>query len=230
MFGNNPVRKQEIADTLWVQEIFPTIQGEGPLAGLPAVFLRLAGCNLRCYWCDTDFETSDLRLTHAQTVQQVLEAAQRVRCNVVVVTGGEPFRQNVSPVILELADRGFHVQVETAGTLDLDDFPWGDPRVSVVVSPKTPKVNDAMYRAHAWKYIVAAGETAELDGLPVRSTQRQGEFANIARPLNVAPVYVQPRDEHHEELTRLNYTEAARICMKYGYRLSMQLHKLIGVP
>jgi len=59
MFGTNPLSKPIESDGLYleVQDIFSTIQGEGPFAGKPAVFLRLAGCNLRCFFCDTDFES-----------------------------------------------------------------------------------------------------------------------------------------------------------------------------
>ena len=59
MFGKNPIRPPEKGDgsILFVQEIFPTLQGEGPLAGVPAVFLRLGGCNLACSFCDTEFES-----------------------------------------------------------------------------------------------------------------------------------------------------------------------------
>ena len=63
MFGTNPSRKQVLDDgqELWVQEVFYTLQGEGPFSGQPALFIRLAGCNLRCFWCDTEFESSTWR-------------------------------------------------------------------------------------------------------------------------------------------------------------------------
>ena len=59
MFGNNPIRKPESGDGshLQVQEIFPTVQGEGPNTGVPSVFVRLGGCNLACDFCDTEFES-----------------------------------------------------------------------------------------------------------------------------------------------------------------------------
>lgn len=65
MFGNNPIRKQVLRDdgALYISGIFATIQGEGPLTGTPAIFIRLSGCNLQCGFCDTDFEdTSKLNL------------------------------------------------------------------------------------------------------------------------------------------------------------------------
>ena len=61
MFGGNVARKQVLDDgqQLWVQEVFYTLQGEGPWTGHPSIFVRLAGCNLKCFWCDTDFESSN---------------------------------------------------------------------------------------------------------------------------------------------------------------------------
>src|SRR4051812_4694104 len=99
MRGNNPIRKpvQDEGRELGVKSIFPTLQGEGPYTGHPAVFVRLGGCNLACSFCDTDFEGfSTLGVTgivEQVTKLAVNEAGERVR-HLVVITGGEPLRQN----------------------------------------------------------------------------------------------------------------------------------------
>jgi 7-carboxy-7-deazaguanine synthase len=140
MHGRNPVRKQEPGDglTLWVQDVFYTLQGEGPFTGHPSVFIRMAGCNLRCFWCDTEFESS----TWHPTLDELLERVESVRpstCDLIVLTGGEPLRQNIVPLIDRLLARGLRVQIETNGTLWLD-LP-ADPRLTVVCSPKTPRLD-----------------------------------------------------------------------------------------
>ena len=75
-----------------IVDIWKTIQGEGPLAGCPSVFIRLAGCNLRCPWCDTDY-TSNRKLWRASEVVELVRAIRP--SGLVVLTGGEPFRQDI---------------------------------------------------------------------------------------------------------------------------------------
>src|SRR4051812_2880501 len=106
MFGRNPVRKQEQGDggTLWVQAVFYTLQGEGPFSGHPSVFVRLGGCNLRCVWCDTDFESSSWRPRLDELLARI-EAVRPESCDLVVITGGEPFRQNIVPLVRHLLER-----------------------------------------------------------------------------------------------------------------------------
>jgi len=232
MFGQNPIRKQALdpQGRLWVQQVFATIQGEGPLAGTPAVFVRLAGCNLRCWFCDTDFESAFQDPSNFMTVYQVLEhieqAAAPYTIGLVVLTGGEPMRQNVAPLIYCLQDIGWKVQIETAGTLWVPGL-WP---VDIVVSPKVRKVHPRIEEhAVAWKYILKAGRTSTEDGLPITSTQEQEKAATLCRPPPEAAVYVQPCDEQVPELNRANMRETIRVAMKHGYRISLQQHKILEV-
>lgn len=230
MKGGNPVRKQELDEglTLWVQEVFYTLQGEGPFAGHPAVFVRLAGCNLRCFWCDTDFESSQWR----PALEELLAEIDRVRpavCDLVVLTGGEPLRQNVVPLIEACLQRSLRVQLESNGTLWLE-LP-DDPRVSVVCSPKTPKIHPQLApRISTMKYVVKAGEQDPEDGLPAASTQAAGEQARLARPLPHQTVYLMPLDEQDPLKNKANLDACVETCMRFGYRLTVQGHKTWGVP
>ncbi|RLS48639.1 MAG: 7-carboxy-7-deazaguanine synthase QueE, partial [Planctomycetota bacterium] len=102
-----------------IAEVFHSIQGEGLLAGIPSVFVRTSGCNLRCWFCDTPYsswEPEGEKLDPAEILQQVLD----IDCKHVVITGGEPM---LWPSLVELVDglrrAGRHVTVETAGTLDV---------------------------------------------------------------------------------------------------------------
>jgi 7-carboxy-7-deazaguanine synthase len=100
-----------------VAEIFHSIQGEGELSGVPSVFVRTAGCNLRCAWCDTPYASWEPEGV-AMTVEAVVAAVVRHPARHVVLTGGEPM---IAPAIADLAaalrDLGRHVTIETAATI-----------------------------------------------------------------------------------------------------------------
>ncbi len=228
MKGQNPTRQQDLNDgsSLWVQEVFYTLQGEGPFAGYPSVFVRLGGCNLRCFWCDTDFESSTWR----PTLDELLQRIDQVRpefCDLIVLTGGEPFRQNLVPLVESLIASGRQVQLETNGTLWLE-LPE-DSAVTVVCSPKTPRLHPRMLdRIDAMKYVIKAGEQNPEDGLPMFSSQVPQTKALICRPSG-HPVYLMPMDEDDPQANAANLQACVEACMKFGYRLTVQGHKLWGV-
>jgi organic radical activating enzyme len=228
MRGRNPVRKQELGDgqSLWIQEVFYTLQGEGPFTGHPSVFVRTAGCNLRCFWCDTEFESSTWRPTLAQLLERI-EARRPAHCDLVVLTGGEPLRQNVGPLVRTLMSRGLRVQIETSGSLWVD-LP-SDPRLTIVCSPKTPRLDRRLAaRADAFKYVITAGGSDPKDGLPNVSTQARGRSARLYRPPPGRPIYVSPCDEPGK--LDANIRAATQIALEHGYRLTLQTHKLVGIP
>lgn len=102
-----------------VHSIFRTLQGEGPFTGHSAIFIRLAGCNLQCPACDTDY-TSKRSLMSVQTIidkVNTLKIGQTIQ--LIVITGGEPLRQNISDLCILLYQAHYTVQIETNGTLGL---------------------------------------------------------------------------------------------------------------
>jgi 7-carboxy-7-deazaguanine synthase len=102
---------------VYVAETFVSLQGEGVLAGLPSVFIRTSGCNLRCRWCDTPY-TSWLPEGTRRSVAELVAEAEATRLRHVVVTGGEPLLQReIGALTRGLRAVGLHVTVETAGTL-----------------------------------------------------------------------------------------------------------------
>ncbi|MBX9692043.1 MAG: 7-carboxy-7-deazaguanine synthase QueE [Cyanobacteria bacterium] len=229
MRGANPARPQEAGDgsILWIQEIFYTLQGEGPLSGRPAVFVRLAGCNLRCYWCDTDFESSQWRPALPEIVDEVARLAGNT-CRLAVITGGEPFRQNITPLVENLLDCGFEVQIETNGTL-WQELPESE-QISIVCSPKTERLHDQLRaRISAYKYVIEAGSVDSADGLPLASTQIEGRQTRLARPPVNVPVYVMPLDSGCVEKNERNTKACIESALNFGYRLTLQTHKIIGV-
>ena len=105
-----------------VNEIFYTLQGEGAHNGIPAVFVRFSGCNLRCPWCDTDFTDSN-EMTAEQIVAEVVELYDipNERHKMCVLTGGEPSLQVDKTLIDALHEAGFYIGIETNGTRPLPE-------------------------------------------------------------------------------------------------------------
>lgn len=246
MFGNNPKRQLETnlpGRTLRVHSIFATIQGEGPFAGMPCVFIRLAGCNLACHFCDTPF---DEHWDQPQTIEHIVknvstvcgEERQHLR-RLVVITGGEPLIQNIGPLVQALWESGTHtVQIETAGTAWPDSLnalmEVGPGDLHIVCSPKTPKVHPRiMEYCTDYKYILADGEMTPEDGLPIRGTQsKSAELQRLYRPDLADPaitVWVQPRDDQDAEKNKKNLEVCVWSAMQFGYSISIQTHKIMGV-
>jgi 7-carboxy-7-deazaguanine synthase len=122
-----------VPDTLVINEIFYSIQGESSFAGLPCVFVRLTACNLRCSWCDTTCAFHEGKpVTIGDLIVNVLE----YNCPLVEITGGEPLLQpNVFPLMSRLCDLGKRVLVETSGSIDVSRV---DPRVVKIMDLKAP--------------------------------------------------------------------------------------------
>ncbi len=210
-----------------VKEIFYTLQGEGANAGTPAVFLRFAGCNLWsgrekdratavCRFCDTDFVgtggadggkfRSAAALAKAVLTKWPERTAAERASRFVVCTGGEPLLQLDPPLLAALHDRGFRVAIETNGTLPAPrGIDW------TCVSPK-------------------AGAPLRLprgDELKLVYPQPGAEPARY-EALDFDHFFLQPMDgPRRAENTRL----AAAYCLRHPrWRLSLQAHKLIGLP
>lgn len=257
MFGSNAIESKDRGDgqILRVNEVFRTLQGEGPLVGTPSVFLRLAGCNLACTFCDTEFERSeDLTL---RTIETAVATIAGDSIKLVVLTGGEPMLQQITPLIAKLLFMGMSIQIETAGTVWPDDLAGfmsfskflevHADRLTLVCSPKTPKIHPKVIdHCRHYKYIVAEDDRSAFDDLPVNSTQRSLTIKTpVWRPEPIEgrtdpTIWVQPKAEYRRygsnpptpdaERTNRNMLHAANIAMQRGYRLSLQTHKILGLP
>lgn len=208
--------------TLRIREIFAGFQGEGARMGFPSVFVRLAGCSLHCTFCDTK-ESWDAAAVDAQTVEvdEILHRVDHLRKSIpdaqVVITGGEPQEQLLSPLVNQLKDRGIFTAIETNGN-HFQDLPldwWA-------VSPK-PKSNyfihrDLAQRASEIKLVVSP----ELTGDAVKRVREQ------VKP--DTPVYLQPEgfDNRSYEKTYALFL----LCQEQGIRnirCGVQLHKVYKV-
>lgn len=243
MFGHNPIRSIETTTlALAIESMFYTIQGEGPLSGMPALFIRLAGCNLACHFCDTQFETqADKPRGVSAIIEEINRRFTPHQRRLVVMTGGEPMRQNWSTLAYWLLKAGTNlIQVETAGTLWQPDLAELDDSIVYVCSPKTPGVRpEIAERCRHWKYIVRAGEESEEDGLPMRGTQlaTMDKTQKLYRPIpdpagrrHAPTIWLSPCDENTPTRNQsVNTARARDLCLRHGYRLSLQMHKIIGV-
>ncbi|HIE52624.1 MAG TPA: radical SAM protein [Armatimonadetes bacterium] len=120
--------------TVRVNELFYSLQGESRFAGQPCVFVRLAGCNLRCRYCDTAYTWTEKG--EELSLAAVLEQVAQYGINLVSLTGGEPLLQAATPLLVTaLCDLGYTVLVDTNGTLDISPL---DPRAIVLLDLKTP--------------------------------------------------------------------------------------------
>lgn len=231
-----PIEKAAPSDgrRLELHSMFPTIQGEGPLSGTPCVFTRLAGCNLQCPGCDTEYSNHRHTLT-VEALCAILDGLFRETCNphrFVVITGGEPFRQNIAPFVAELLAQDTHVQIETNGTMPVsnDKSPmWLDPRVTIVCSPKTGRVQDSVQRlSRAYKYVIHHESVDEMTGLPLSALGHKAS-PYLARPPAGKLVYMQPMDCGNSYDNEKNMQAGVRSSMRHGYILQGQMHKLWGI-
>ena len=246
-----PIEKltQGFIGKLDVHSIFHTIQGEGPFCGTPAIFIRLAGCNLRCPGCDTDY-TSTRRQMYPY---EILEALRLIphKTKLIVVTGGEPFRQTMLRHLLyRLVRNKYYVQIETNGTLRPQNLitatnnkhkdlgpcgyntnPCERNGVYIVVSPKAGRVHTSIWEnACCAKYVISHKDYNHNTGLPLHALQHPAN-PHVAYPPNnfKKPVYLQPMDEQDKIYNERNLDLAVKCCLEHGYILQLQVHKLIGV-
>jgi len=143
-----------------VSEIFKSIQGESTWAGIPCTFVRLAGCNLRCTYCDTTYAYDG---GSRMSVRSILDRCDALGCDLVEVTGGEPLAQSECPTLVScLIDNGYTVLVETNGTLPISSLPAEAIKIMDVKCPgsgmcgKTDESNlDAIAPSDEVKFVIA---------------------------------------------------------------------------
>ncbi len=198
-----------------VKEIFgPTLQGEGAHAGRPCVFLRFAVCNLSCTWCDTDFAAAGARRMEAAAIVRELLERDRHASRLVVVTGGEPTLQWDYELALALRGAGFAVHMESNGTR-----PLAAPVDWLTVSPK-PQFHDGRFG------LAPDAEPAEVK-VVVDDTVDDAVLERYEQRWERAAFFVQPcmDDRYTHHLART----IELVLRRPRWRLSLQLHKIIGV-
>ena len=194
---------RENGETLEINEIFYSIEGEGQRVGQPTTFIRLSKCNLRCSFCDTEFDSFT-----EMSIDNIIEEIKQYAATWVCLTGGEPLGQNIVPLAKSLCDLNYNLHIETNGTLDpmpelldLIDH-W-------TVSPKRKKIAIGLSRITELKYIV--GMNFNEDHVDENRAQY---------------VYLQP------ESSDPKYTEKTLEVLKRHpeWRLSYRIHKILNLP
>jgi 7-carboxy-7-deazaguanine synthase len=206
---------------LTVCETFISLMGESTLAGLPAFFIRLSGCNLRCAYCDTTYAYED---GGTRTVASLVDAARGSSQRLVLVTGGEPLLQKGARMLLEeLIRAGLEVMVETNGSLPIQGI---DARVRRVVDIKCP--GSGMSSHNLWNNLEILTPRDEVKFI----ISDQDDFtwalevASRYRLTDRVPVLISP------VFGALPLSEVAAWIVKSGrpLRLNLQLHKYIWGP
>lgn len=219
-----------------VHSIFYTIQGEGPFAGRTAVFIRLAGCNLQCPGCDTEY-TQGRRKLDLDQIEWLVHYEWATKTPVkplIVITGGEPLRQSIGKLCDLLSTCGYHIQIESNGVFGPDstlDYLLCTGKVTLIISPKTTRVHPRSAElATAFKYVLDAGSIDARDGLPVKALDHPAS-TGVARPPEgfAGEIYLNPFDAKNEQDNALNLSAVVNSCLKFGHRCGIQLHKLINV-
>lgn len=222
-----------------VNEIFRTIQGEATWAGTPSIFVRLQGCAVGCAFCDTK-HTWSTDLKNQRTLMQVLNkddqprpefaevdaddlvayvhsmAAGAGKVRHVVITGGEPANYDLVPLTRGLEEQGFRCQVETSGTAPV----LVTPGTYVTMSPKI----DQAGKMKVLREVVARADEIKH---PTATEAHLGMLLNMLamgwhRP--AAPIWLQPLSQSENATER-----CIAWCYRYGFKLSIQTHKYLGL-
>lgn len=217
-----------------ISEIFYSIQGEGKLCGVPSIFVRVSGCNLRCHWCDTPY-ASWTPQGQEMSLQDILSQVESYNCRHVVLTGGEPvIMPEIQDLCQALEQRRYHLTIETAATV------YKSLRADLLsLSPKlansTPhQREDGKYAAnHDRQRINLAAiqqfiETARDFQLKfvITSEQDMAEIQEILQPLrgwSPADVLLMPEGVDATSLIAAG-PAVAELCKKHGYRFCPRLH------
>jgi 7-carboxy-7-deazaguanine synthase len=219
-----------------VSEVFYSLQGEGMLVGTPSVFVRLAGCPLRCPWCDTKYAW-DFQAGEELDPGQITEQINRWPCRFVVLTGGEPMmgpdlaaREGLADLTHRLKTTGKHITIETAGVLFIPDLACN----LVSISPKS--VSATVRASTAGSHEPAASDLEAIRQLilaypyqlkfVIESPQDIDDVQSVLKelgPLEVEQVMLMPQAATKEEL-QTRSVMVAELCKRTGLRFGQRLH------
>jgi 7-carboxy-7-deazaguanine synthase len=217
-----------------INEIFYSLQGEGFLAGVPSVFVRLAGCPLRCRWCDTKYAWS-AEAGRQYDIAEIIRAVQQWPCRFVVITGGEPMiAPELRQLSYELRAVGKHVTIETAGIAYLPDLACDLMSISPKLSNSIPDEAKlaALHKDSSLDIAVLAELLANYDYQLKFVIDSEADLPEAVETLeklgDVNPVKVMLMPQ---AVTRGEYLAkspmVADLCKRTGYAFSQRLQVLL---
>ena len=239
-----------MSDTLVVNEIYLSLQGESTFAGLPCVFVRLTACNLRCSYCDTAYAFTE---GAPRNLVEIVDEVQKIAANysshrlplrlpLVELTGGEPLLQrNSLRLMRQLCDLGFTVLVETSGALDIAEV---DPRVHRIMDLKCPSSGECeRNRFENVPLLKSTDEVKFVIGTREDYEWAKSQLERFGLPV-ICPILfswvspLKPEQQHkslkkvptdHHPISRLELVESI-IADALPVRFQLQMHKFIWQP
>jgi 7-carboxy-7-deazaguanine synthase len=235
-----------VSETLTVNEIYLSLQGESTFAGLPCIFVRLTACNLRCSYCDSAYAFTEGRKLALEYIHSEIERLARPfapsTLPLVELTGGEPLLQkNALPLMKRLCDAGYTVLLETSGAHDISVV---DPRVRRIMDLKCPSSGEV--ERNRWENLPHLKNTDEIkfvvgtveDYAWVKEQIAQHKLAAIC-PLLVSWVHPLAPEQQDKSLKKVpaGQTPISRLQLVENIigdalpvRFQAQLHKIIWPP
>jgi 7-carboxy-7-deazaguanine synthase len=223
---------------MYITEIFKSIQGEGTRAGLPCIFVRLTGCNLRCTWCDTAYAFHGGQNMTVEDVLERVEALNRrldgspTAVPLVELTGGEPLLQKeIYPLAERLLAVGYTVMVETSGERFIGELP---PEIIRIVDVKCPDSGEpdtfdtrnlaALNKKDELKFVISSRRDYEF----ARNFTREHNLEQRVHAVLFSPVHDDPNGKWQglEPRRLVEWILADGL----GARLGLQLHKIVWDP
>ena len=217
-----------------VNEIFYSLQGEGFLAGVPSAFIRLAGCPLRCRWCDTKYAWDQTAGAH-YSIAKIVQTVQQWPSRFIVITGGEPMINSELPhLVNELTASGKYITIETAGIAFIPDMPCDLMSISPKLSNSTPsdpkvaathedsRLDVAVLREliDNYEYQLKFVVDSEVDLPEIRQTI--DEIGNV----DLSKVMLMPQAATRDELLAKS-PMVAELCKKTGFAFCQRLQVLL---
>ena len=204
---------------LRITETFLSLQGEAATAGYPTAFIRLTGCPLRCYYCDSEYAFHG---GEKFSVAQLLQKTAAMRARHVCVTGGEPLAQpNCLQLLTSLCDQGYCVSLETSGAMDISDV---DERVSIVMDIKTPASGEV--HRNRWENLPLLKQKDQIKFVICQRSDFDWACMKIDEhdlTDSVSDLWFSP------EYERVSPTELAKWVIESGrqVRFQIQMHKIL---
>ena len=224
-----------------ISEIFYSVQGEGMLTGVPSVFIRTSGCNLRCRWCDTPYASWNPE-GEEMSVGRIVAQVKKFPARHCVLTGGEPMlSKEIHELAAALDDEGLHITIETAGTISPGGIACDLASLSPKLASSTPQLGSI---DSSW---IARHESKRMRMDVLREWVEKGSFqlkfvisdasdlqeiestvAAMGTPISPSNILLMPEGTD-ADILKFRQSEVLAICLDRGYRYCDRLHiRLFG--